>query len=201
MSLSGDVDVTHSQSVVTPWPSVTFGGAVVLAPRSVRGSSGPLRTTHSKSVVTPWPSATFGGAVVSDPRSVCVDQLVDFTLDVEGVIAHQRHRSVGFILGSDLPFEESIPLLNKSTKFKILINSFSNGINKNIDWKTKGMKAFQDTNRYNIFRSKANVRKQVVLSPNRSKPLTVGVRTLPMSAGIESAVKRWTTLLTGSSMP
>ena len=143
MSLSGDVDVTHSQSVVTPWPSVTFGGAVVLAPRSVRGSSGPLRTTHSKSVVTPWPSATFGGAVVSDPRTLCVDQLVDFTLDVEGVIAHQRHRSgpLDSSFGSGLNSEDTIPLLNESTKFKILINSFGNGINKNIDWKTRGMKA------------------------------------------------------------
>ena len=75
MSLSGDVDATHSQSVVTPWPSVTFGGTVVLAPRSVRGSSGPSLSPHSQSVVMPWPSVTFGGAVVSDPLPVCVDPL------------------------------------------------------------------------------------------------------------------------------
>ena len=70
ISLSGDVDATHSKSVVTPWPSVTFGGAVVLTPRSVRGSSDPSLLTHSQSVVTPWPSVTFGGAVVLTPRSV-----------------------------------------------------------------------------------------------------------------------------------
>ena len=58
--------------------ALAFGehrGAVVLTPRSERGSSGPSLSSHSQSVVTTWSSVNFGGVFVSDPRSVGVDPL------------------------------------------------------------------------------------------------------------------------------
>ena len=76
--------------------ALAFGehrGAVVLTPRSVRGSSGPSLSSHSQSVVTPWSSVTFGGVVVSDPRSVCVDHLNGFLWMSEKKVVYRTIRS------------------------------------------------------------------------------------------------------------
>ena len=104
-----------------------------------------------------------------DSAFCSVNPFVDFALDVEQVIAHHGNRSLGLVLRIWPSLQRldaiAIAIQKFPTSHQFLQQSFHQKHRlKDVfhSFSTKGMKTSEDTNRYNILKSKANVRKDIV---------------------------------------